>query len=643
MLHRRRDRRGRQRLRVLRRHRVRDLLHRLVGARLVDVERHLPVAGVDQVLLAVARPERRRHESAAHHVGVLALLAGGQVEAVDVLGAAAAVGGVVDALAVRRVDRVVLVGVAGGHRDAQAGLVEVDAEDLAVGAGADHRHQHERLAVGRERRRAVEDVVVGEPRDRHRVEVEHEDVEPGVLAPREGDLLAVGAEARRLLLLDLVHVDDAADAAVDRVEEQQAAALLALGEHRDGVAVRREGEVAAQAAAELQLLGDQVLVLARERLGQVADEGPLAGVEQHHVHLAVIGAEGRHQVAGGRGDRRDLVGVAVGLDPEHPPEVAGLAGLDQLRQVLLAQPAPELDVEVLGLDLEGALDGAIDARTEGVAGLVQEIEEALVAPAVLDEREHRVAEAVGEETLDLDAADRRDDVVDHRVAQEHRVAHRLVAAHVARHALDEPGRRAVADGLRQAALEEHLVLEDVGQLVADQGDQQAVRIVDRQHHAEARRAGEGADALGDEVEDDVVLLERRVGGEIDQRDRVLDLEIEETRDVVVVALGEGDHLLQRRLLLRVVIDVEVRGVVDAPVELAVGDLVLAEAVALHRRPEALLGAEASGRQGQQRQAAGDSGGDPWEGAASRSRKRRPEPAGWAVQRVLLCALLGFTG
>ena len=68
------------------------------------------------------------------------------------------------------------------------------------------------------------------------------------------------------------------------------------------------------------------------------------------------------------------------------------------------------------------------------------------------------------------------------------------------------------------------------------------------HHAEARRAGEGADALGDEVEDDVVLLERRMGGVVDQRDRVLDLEVELPRELVVGALGEGDHLLELRLL-----------------------------------------------------------------------------------------------
>src|SRR6202023_4121723 len=98
--------------------------------------------------------------------------------------------------------------------------------------------------------------------------------------------------------------------------------------------------------------------------------------------------------------RRGLVGAVRLLDVEDPPELARLAGLDQRRQVLLAQPAAELDVELLRFQLDRLLDGAVDAAAERVAHLEQEVEETFMAPAVLDEGEHRVAVAVGEEALD---------------------------------------------------------------------------------------------------------------------------------------------------------------------------------------------------------------------------------------------------
>jgi hypothetical protein len=114
--------------------------------------------------------------------------------------------------------------------------------------------------------------------------------------------------------------------------------------------------------------------------------------------------------------------------------------------------------------------------------------------------------------------------------------------------------------------------------VRDELEQLAVRHVDRQHHAVFRGLRERAHTLGDEVEHDVRLLECRVRGVEDQRDFLGDLEVEFLREIEVRALGGVDHALQRGTLLFVEIHVEVRGVIDAPFELVIDDLVLTERV-----------------------------------------------------------------
>ncbi len=220
--------------------------------------------------------------------------------------------------------------------------------------------------------------------------------------PEKATVLPSGREGRRGLLLEVVHVDDLAQAAVQDVDQEQAAPLLALGEHGDGVAVGREGEVAPPLAAESELLGHQVLVFVREAAGEVADQPAVLGVEEDDVHVALVDGQGSHQVARGRGYRRGrLAAGALVLDAEDLAEVRRLAGLDELRQVLLAQPLAELQVEILGLQLERPLDRPVHPRADGVAHLVDEVEEAFLAPALLDEVEHRVAEAVGEEAVDV--------------------------------------------------------------------------------------------------------------------------------------------------------------------------------------------------------------------------------------------------
>ena len=63
---------------------------------------------------------------------------------------------------------------------------------------------------------------------------------------------------------------------------------------------------------------------------------------------------------------------------------------------------------------------------------------------------------------------------------------------------------------------------------------------------------------------------------VDQRDLLGDLIVELARERVVRALGRIHDLLQRGFFLIIEIHVEVRGVIDVPVELVVDDLVLPE-------------------------------------------------------------------
>src|SRR5206468_1803784 len=98
----------------------------------------------------------------------------------------------------------------------------------------------------------------------------------------------------------------------------------------------------------------------------------------------------------------------------------------------------------------------------------------------------------------------------------------------------------------------------------------------RQDHSILDRLGEGAHELRKELEDDVGLLEFGVRLVVDERDAKFDLVIQDLRQPHVLALGVRHHFLKERFLFGVVIDVEVRRAIDAPVEPLIDDLVLAE-------------------------------------------------------------------
>ena len=115
------------------------------------------------------------------------------------------------------------------------------------------------------------------------------------------------------------------------------------------------------------------------------------------------------------------------------------------------------------------------------------------------------------------------------------------------------------------------------QLVPDQGVQFVRRAVDRQNHPVLDRVGEGGDELGDEPEADVGLLELDMRLVVDDGDADTNLVLEDLGDPQVLALQVGDHLLEQDRFLDVIVNVEVRRLVDVPVDTLVVNLVLAEA------------------------------------------------------------------
>ncbi len=367
--------------------------------------------------------------------------------------------------------------------------------------------------------------------------------------------------------------------AVERRDQEEAAALAGAAEEADVVAARVEGERAPGDELAVEAEPFPVLVeAAREVLDHVA---VLRG-DQHHVGLAVGAVRGhdRRDLAGGA--RREGVGLRevglLGVRREVAAEVVGPLAVAERLEALL-QPLVEGGVELLGGGAEGLLVELLGpAAQQPLAQRVEELADALLAVARLDELEAGVAHVVDEapgERLELDARQPRHLVGERRVADHHQVERLPHAAEVVRESLVDPQRQRLLRDAEADAARDQVEGEGVRQLVGDQSLQLVGRLVDRDHHAVEQRLGEGGDALGHERREQVGLLELGVGLVEDDRDRLRHLVLEAGRDLEVRALEVGGEPRQVLLELGVVVDLEVRALVDAPREVVVLDLVLA--------------------------------------------------------------------
>jgi len=463
--------------------------------------------------------------------------------------------GEVDEPLVPRQDRSLVVARPEADLLAIARVGQVDPDQLH--RPADLGRVDHRLALGGEGRRGIVGLVVGEIGHLLGFEVDQVDIGLASFERPKSDRSAVWREGRLHALVDgQGDVDHAFDATLVGIEQEQIPLALGPREHRDRVPVRREGQVTSVVVAHGQILGDEVVEAVGVVLAQVAVQTPIGHPEEHHVDVALVGRERGHDVARGRRHRGDLLRSSSGCGPESAAELPW--GTTLLKgAVLLAQPGPEGGVELLDVHVEDPRERTLDAAPEGVPEREDELAHDILAPLLLDELEDLVAEPVGVEALHP-GPHRRHLVREHRITHVHLVTGILVVSVVGGHALHEPGRRASVDGATGATLVEDLVLEDVGQLVLNQGLQRPVRQVDREDHAVAHRGGERPDALGDETDQDVGLLELRMGGIEDQRNRLEDLEVELAGELVIGALCKGRDLLQVGLDPVVVGDSEVR-------------------------------------------------------------------------------------
>ena len=110
----------------------------------------------------------------------------------------------------------------------------------------------------------------------------------------------------------------------------------------------------------------------------------------------------------------------------------------------------------------------------------------------------------------------------------------------------------------------------------DQAIERVRRLVDRQHHAIAVRLGEREHAFGQLARLDVLLLELALRLVEDERDFEGEVVLQIGADLLIRALGVGGDALEVLLDFRVVINLEVVGLIDVPLEIVVPDPVLAE-------------------------------------------------------------------
>jgi hypothetical protein len=169
-----------------------------------------------------------------------------------------------------------------------------------------------------------------------------------------------------------------------------------------------------------------------------------------------------------------------------------------------------------------------------------------------------------------------------------------------------------------------VVLKLVRELVHRQAIEQVGRFVHRHDDAEPARFGKRPHAFLRRARNDVLLPEFAARREENERHLEREVMFELGADMLIRALGVAGDLLEVRLDLRVVVDLEMVRRVDLPLEVVVADLVLAvirHKVGLCRRP-------AGTAQDHQRRDQDD------------EERRRERPAGRAnVHDLLLAGIL----
>ncbi len=543
--------------------------------------------------LAVVQHDRR--PVAAERVGVLPQLTGFQVQRPDVVDVA--VPGDFGLERHRRIrprgrehDRVVVDELRRRlvlRPERELGLRlrrQIELEQLLVPAHA--RAVEDVGAVGRVHRPGVAEGVVGEVDDFLRLEVDRVDVADAAAQRRERDRLAVVRERRRLGLVHRLHRQLQLDLLGQHVLDDQRSLLLGPHEVGEAIALGRPRHPRhLEPLAHLHdVIEAHVLV---EAARQVAHERAVLGGQEHQIELAILAVDGhrRDQIAGRRRRNRERLGeMRLLLVRREVASVVGRALLVAERLEAILQVALEALVELVPLHLQRFFVRVFAAADDALAEREHELPDAFLPELRLDELEHGVTQVVDQARVARVAVafhlrHLRHDVGDRRVAHGHQVGRRPLPALVVRQSLVHPQRHAAAD----QRLRDDVELELVRELVDDEAVEAVGGIVDRQHHPVADRLGERADAFRRGIgRRDVLLLELAVGLEQDHLDLEGQVVLQVRADLLVGALRVAGDAFEVRLDLGVVVNLEMVGGVDLPLELVVVDVVLAE-VRHHRR------------------------------------------------------------
>ena len=236
----------------------------------------------------------------------------------------------------------------------------------------------------------------------------------------------------------------------------------------------------------------------------------------------------------------------------------------------------ELLVELARRHLERFFVRTRAAADRALAQREEELPHAVLAPARFDEFVERVAEVIdqagaAEIAVAFHLAHLRDDVGDRRVAHRHQIERIPDAALVFGAAFVHPERDVTAEQRHR----DEVVLKHVRQLVDDQPVEQIRRQIDRQHHPVALAFGEREHAFRRWARRDVLLFEFAVRLEDDERDALVEIVPQIRADLLIRALGVAGDPLEVPLVFRVVVNLEMVGLINMPLELVVVDLVLA--------------------------------------------------------------------
>ena len=246
------------------------------------------------------------------------------------------------------------------------------------------------------------------------------------------------------------------------------------------------------------------------------------------------------------------------MNPDLRSVVVRALLFEENRKVLLAEVSGEISIESIHVDAERLLDRLLDvAGQEDLAVFVNEIVNPVRAVFLFDEVEDGMAEAVTQIGQRVERLDRRNDVVDDRVPNDHPVEALLVLPEIGRHALDEPGGDARTQCSAEVPLEKERVLENMRELVRDEFVELVRRLVDRKDHPVLHVFRKCSDRLRQLFEDDVGLLELPVGFIEHHRDAEAQLMIECLAQSDVGALRVRHDFVEKRLGLGVEVDVEV--------------------------------------------------------------------------------------